>query len=161
MASAELILGVDPGSLRTGFGLIECNAGRIRHVTHGTIISNQKEPISNRLRDIACDLTTILEKYRPTKAAVEDIFLFNNPRSALVLGQARGAVLAVLGLQGLSIETLSPTRVKSLICGRGKAQKFQVAQIVAIELGIPVPKSQDSSDALAIALALAHDIKLK
>lgn len=125
-------------------------------MAHGTIVLDKQKNVAQRLADLAADLSTIVKKYRPTHAAVEDVFLFKNPRSALVLGQARGAVLAVLGMHGIEIEALSATKVKSLVTGRGKAQKFQVAEIVAMELGIELPTSKDSSDALAVALAHAH-----
>lgn len=153
---AHVILGIDPGSLKTGFGLISCLDGRMTHVAHGTIVLDKRKTIAERLADLAVDIATIIEKYRPHRAAVEDVFLFKNPRSALVLGQARGAVLAILGTHGIAIDTLSPTRVKSLTVGRGTAKKFQVAQLVALELGISPPTSEDASDALAIALACAH-----
>jgi crossover junction endodeoxyribonuclease RuvC len=125
-------------------------------MTHGTIVLDAKKSVAERLADLGRDMALIVEKYRPNRAAVEDIFLFKNPRSALILGQARGAVLAVLGIHGIAIDTLSPTKVKSLTAGRGKAQKFQVARIVALQLGILPPKSADASDALAVALACAH-----
>jgi crossover junction endodeoxyribonuclease RuvC len=151
--AGDIILGIDPGSLRTGFGLIRRFDGQLLHIAHGTIVLDNKKIIAERLKDLAHDLTTIITKYRPTQAVIEDVFLFNNPRSALVLGQARGAALAVLGLHGLVAHSLSPTRVKSLVAGRGRADKFQVAHLVSLELKIAIPESQDSSDALALALA--------
>jgi crossover junction endodeoxyribonuclease RuvC len=156
--SGEVILGIDPGSLRTGFGIIAHINGGITHIAHGTIVLNHHQEISYRLRDLASDLSSLIDKYGPTRAAVEDVFLFKNPRSALVLGQARGAVLAVLGLRGLSIQTFTPTKVKSLVCGQGRAKKFQVAQLVAHELGIPIPRGEDASDALALAIAYVHTL---
>lgn len=149
----EIILGIDPGSLRTGFGLVKRVDGRLVHIAHGTIVLDGKKNIAERLKDLAHDLTTIISRYRPTSAVIEDVFLFKNPRSALILGQARGASLAILGMHGITAASLSPTRVKSLVAGRGRADKFQVAHLVALELNIAVPQSQDSSDALALALA--------
>lgn len=149
----DIILGIDPGSLKTGFGLINYCRGRFVHVAHGTIVLNGKKNITERLKDLAHDLETILTKYKPTQAAIEDVFLFNNPRAALVLGQARGAALAMLGMHGVTVSSLSPTRVKSLVAGRGRADKFQIANLVALELNIAIPQSQDASDALALALA--------
>lgn len=156
----QLILGIDPGTLRTGFGVVErIGAQDLSHVAHGTIVLDAKKNISERLQDLALDLSQVIQKYRPTCAVVEDVFLYKNARSALVLGQARGAVIAVLGLHRVSMNTLSPTSVKSLITGRGRAQKFQVAHMVALNLNIAVPASIDASDALALALALGHKIK--
>lgn len=149
------ILGIDPGSLRCGFGVVARVDGGIAHIAHGTIILDPKKPVSERLRDLAVDMAHIIDKYAPTHAAVEDVFFFKNPRSALVLGQARGAVLASLGLRGVAVESLAPTAIKALIAGRGRAQKFQVAHMVSLQLGIAIPQSKDASDALAIALAYA------
>lgn len=149
-------MGVDPGSLRTGFGVVAHDGERAIHVAHGTIVLDSKKDIAGRLADLARDLTTLLEKYQPSSAVVEDVFFFKNARSALVLGQARGAALAVLGLHSISITSYNPTTVKSLIAGRGHALKFQVAALVALELAIPIPSSKDASDALALALAGAR-----
>lgn len=157
----ELILGIDPGSLRTGFGIIKKRESSICHVTHGTIILSREKDISLRLSELAKDLSALIEKHQPKIAVVEDVFFFKNPRSALVLGQARGAILAILGLHGVIVQTLTPTEVKLLVAGRGRAQKFQVAQLIALELGIVPPSSSDASDALALALAFACKAKTK
>ena len=156
---SSVIIGIDPGSLRTGFGVVAYDGTKLVHVTHGTIILDKTKSISDRLADLANDMTTLINKYQPTQAIVEDIFLFNNPRSALILGQARGAALAILGMKNIPTLTLSATRVKSLIAGRGRAQKFQVAQMVALELKVALSSSKDASDALAIALAGAYALE--
>jgi len=149
-----LILGIDPGSLRCGFGIIKKeNSGQIFHVSHGTIMLDAKRAVNARLQDLAQDLNTLINKYKPTCAVVEDVFVYKNPRSALVLGQARGVCMAVLGLHNISLSSLAPTAVKSLVAGHGRAQKFQVAHMVALQLNIQVPKSPDASDALALAYA--------
>lgn len=149
-----LILGVDPGTVRCGFGIIEKAAqGRLNHVTHGTIVLDAHKTMNERLSDLAHDLTTLVTQYQPSYGVVEDVFVFKNPRSALVLGQARGVALAVLGLRHISAQSLTPTAVKALVTGRGRAQKFQVAHMVALELNIEVPQSPDAADALALALA--------
>jgi crossover junction endodeoxyribonuclease RuvC len=154
MLERKIILGIDPGSLKTGFGVIsqDCS-GAVSHVAHGTIVLDSKKKLSERIADLAQDLCEVLDKYRPDYAVVEDVFFCKNARSALVLGQARGAALAILGLKKIPVEAISPTQVKSLVAGRGQALKFQVAHIVAIQLGIVVPNSEDASDALALALA--------
>lgn len=154
-----VVLGVDPGSLRTGYGLVRCGKGSIVHLAHGTIVLDKQKSVSERLADLAADLNTIIAKYQPSASAVEDVFLFKNPRSALILGQARGAVLAMLGMHGIKTETMSATKVKSLVTGRGQAQKFQVAEILALQLGIVAPSSKDASDALAVALAYALQLR--
>jgi crossover junction endodeoxyribonuclease RuvC len=149
------ILGIDPGSLRCGFGVIEKIAGtnKFSHITHGTIILDAKKKVHERLGDLAQDLSELIKKYQPEHAVVEDVFVFKNARSALVLGQARGAVIAMLGFYNIPVSSLLPTTVKLLTAGRGQAQKFQVAHMVALELDISIPQSPDASDALALALA--------
>lgn len=149
-------MGIDPGSLKTGFGLVQSRCGALSHVAHGTIVLDNKKIIAERIRDLSHDLSSIIKKYQPTVAVIEDVFLFNNPRSALVLGQARGAALAMLGLHNIYAHTLSPTRVKSLVAGRGRADKYQVAQLVALQLNIALPSSPDASDALALAVAQGY-----
>lgn len=150
------IFGVDPGTLRCGFGIIEkASCKKLSHLSHGTIVLDASKPINNRLQDLACDLSTLIEKYRPDCAVVEDVFFCKNARSALVLGQARGVVLAVLGLNHVPTFTLSASAAKALVSGSGRAQKFQVAHMVALQLNIEIPKSSDASDALSLALAQA------
>lgn len=151
----SVILGIDPGSLTTGFGLVRCTQSGIYHLAHGTAILAANKSLAERLGDLAHDLNTIIDQYSPERVAVEDIFVLKNARSALILGQARGAVLAVMGLRKIPVIALSPTAVKSRLTGNGRAKKFQVAHMVALRLGIPLPKSEDASDALALAIALA------
>lgn len=157
---SRVIIGIDPGSLRTGFGIVADHGDKIVHVAHGTIVLDKTMILSDRLADLAIDLATIIKKYQPDHAAVEDVFLFKNPRSALVLGQARGAAIAVFGMNKIKTTTFAPTKIKALVSGRGRAQKFQVAQMVALQLGIIMPTSKDAADALAIALACAYERKL-
>lgn len=147
------ILGIDPGSLRTGFGLVLVHGHTIKHISHGTIILNNKQSLAERLKFLAADLSELIKKYEPHQAVVEDVFFCKNPRSALILGQARGAVLAILGQNDIHVHSITPTAVKAHITGRGQANKFQIAQFVAMHLNISPPSSSDASDALAIALA--------
>jgi|SRR5579871_97432 len=155
-SDGHVILGLDPGSLRTGFGVLKRMGTDIIHLDHGTIVLSGKKMISDRLRELALDVSHLVATYKPHHAVVEDVFFFKNPHSALVLGQARGAILAVLGLNQIMVQTLSPTKVKSLVSGHGRAQKFQLARMVALELDIQEPTSEDASDALALALAYAR-----
>jgi crossover junction endodeoxyribonuclease RuvC len=153
----EIILGIDPGTIKTGFGLIEKREdGSISHISHGTVFLDGKLPLAERIRDLSGDLVQIIGKYQPNSAAIEEAFFYKNAKTALALGQARGAIMAVLGLHGLKIHSFTPTAVKLSITGSGKAQKFQVAHLVARILNISTPKHQDASDALALALAYAQ-----
>jgi len=150
----EIIIGIDPGSINTGFGIIKLNAdGSFFHISHGVISLKPKKILSERIKDLSHDLSFLLDKYKPNKAVVEDLFLFKNPRSAIILAQARGAVMAILGIHNIDVRSFTPTQVKSLISGRGRAQKFQVAQIISLELKISLPNKEDASDALSLALA--------
>lgn len=156
MRQEKIIIGIDPGSLRTGFAIIAVpSSGVPSHISHGTIVLDAHKKLSERLADLAQDLSVLIDKYQPDHAAVEDVFFCKNARSALILGQARGVALALLGLKAIPVEAFSPTQVKSMIAGRGRALKSQLAHIVALRLGIAVPQSEDASDALAIALAHA------
>jgi len=151
-----LILGIDPGTLRCGFGIIEkASCKKLSHVSHGTIVLDAHKPTNERLQDLASDLSIIIEKYQPDCAVIEDVFVCKNTRSALLLGQARGVALAVLGLRNIPTFSLSPAQAKSLVAGNGRAQKFQIAHLVALQLDIEIPKSPDASDALSLALAQA------
>lgn len=151
-----VILGIDPGSLRTGFGIVHVCGRRIVHVAHGTIMLDKQKQITERLGDLAHDMAALLQKYKPERAAVEDVFFAKHAHASLILGQARGAILAMLGLYHIKVQALSPTAIKSITAGHGRAQKFQVASMVALELNIPIPTHEDASDALAIALAEAR-----
>lgn len=158
LTKREVIIGIDPGSLKTGFGIVAICGPEIVHITHGTIMLDKAKPIAERLADLAHDMVALIQKYKPERAAVEDVFFAKNAHSSLILGQARGAVLAILGLYGISVQALAPSAIKSMVAGHGKAQKFQVARMVALELDIAIPSQEDASDALAIALTEARRV---
>lgn len=151
-----LFLGVDPGSLVTGFGVVrrEIN-GHIEHVAHGVIKLNAQKNPSERLMDLAVDMQKLLAHYSPEWAAIEEVFFCKNAQSALILGQARGVILGVLGLMQIPVVNIAPTEAKLLVTGRGRALKSQVAKMVSLRLNVPVPTHEDASDALGIALAAA------
>lgn len=147
-------MGIDPGTIKTGFGVVRLNADKsFTHVTHGVISLNAKNSVTERIGCLALDLDSLIKKYQPQRAVVEDVFLFKNARSALVLGQARGAIMAMFGVNNIPVQSYSASKVKSLIAGNGRAKKFQVSQMVALNLSINLPTYEDASDALALALA--------
>lgn len=152
------IIGIDPGSRKAGFGIIDLKeSGKtLHHVAHGVLYLDVEQDLSVRLKELAMRLSHIVQTYSPNKAALEEVFVNENPRSALILGQSRGAVLAVLGLAGLTVESLAPTRIKNAVTGTGRADKRQVGEMVRILLGLPKVPAQDASDALAVAIASAH-----
>ena len=160
-----VILGVDPGSHWLGWGVIEVgkSLGNMRHVASGTLQA-PKECLVNRLVYLAEQLEGLIETHAPEQAAVEDAFFAKNAQSALVLGQARGAVLVMLGRAGLSVHNYSATHVKQAIVGRGHADKLQVQHMVHLVLGMrpqgtacaTTTAHLDSSDALAVAICHAQ-----
>ena len=151
-----ILLGVDPGSLHTGFGLIDCSGRSPRLVDCGRISAPAGLAVAGRLLYLAEELATLLARERPVLAAVEKPFQGVNARSALVLAEARGALLLTLARAGVPIEEYAPAEVKSAITGNGRADKAQVARMVRLQLALgdrALPL--DASDALAVALCSA------
>ena len=156
-----LILGLDPGSRVTGFGLVREVSGTATLVEAGTIRCNQEEEAA-RLGHIHRELSRIIERHAPVEAAVEDVFTAKNARSALKLGQARGAALAACALAGLPVSGYPPTHVKKSLVGQGRAEKEQVAFMVAQVLGVRKPEwAKDASDALAVAVCHLNERRMR
>jgi crossover junction endodeoxyribonuclease RuvC len=151
-----LILGVDPGSLRTGYGAIDTDGRRHRLVDKGTLVPPRRRPLPERLRHIHDGLTRLIQRLQPDILAVEDLFHAANTRTALVLGHVRGVVLLAGAEAGLPVHEFSPATVKQQITGFGRADKRQVAFMVARILELPgAGEAGDAADALAVALCLA------
>ena len=150
------ILGIDPGSNVTGYGVVERGPGGIVHVAHGTIRTTARRPLEERLATILGEVGVAVAEYAPDRAVVERVFLSQNVRSALVLGQARGAVLAALGSAGIPVDELTPREVKKAVTGAGGAEKFQVQDMVKRLLGLPEVPPEDAADALAAAICRAQ-----
>lgn len=150
------ILGVDPGSQVTGYGVVERDGTSVRHVAHGTLRPPRTAGLGARLADIHAGLGEVVALHEPDLAVVEAAFVGKNPRSALALGQARGAALAVLGAAGLSIVEFSPREIKLAVVGTGTAQKRQVQLMVKKLLSLTAVPAEDAADALAAALCRAH-----
>ena len=148
-----LILGLDPGSLHTGFRVIECRAGSSRVVAGGRWSPPPKLAVADRLKFLAEGLEDLLHRTRPDFAAMEKPFHGVNSRSLIVLAEARGALLVTLAKAGLRIEEYSPAEVKSAVTGSGRAEKTQVARMVGLLLGVSTGAFPvDATDALAVAL---------
>jgi crossover junction endodeoxyribonuclease RuvC len=146
------ILGVDPGSLATGFGSIERTAGRFVHRRHGVLRPPASADLAVRLHHLHGALLAVVRDEAPDVVVVERVFLAANARSALVLGQARGAVLACLGQAGVRVAELSAREVKKSVTGTGAAGKAEVQHMVTRLLGLEAPPAVDAADALALAL---------
>lgn len=146
------ILGVDPGSHATGFGSIEGVAGRFVHRLHGVLRPPAVGTLADRLHYLHTELLAIARAEAPDAVVVERVFLAANPRSALILGQARGAILAGLGQAQVKVVELSARQVKKSVTGTGAAGKAQVQMMVARLLRLAEVPSPDAADALALAL---------
>lgn len=150
------IIGIDPGSRKTGYGIIDVDTQRIKHVAHGVLRLDVECDIAQRVSELAFKLKEMIEAYRPTHCALEDIFVSEGLRSALILGQARGAVLATMGLHNVPVQNFAPTKVKLALTGAGRSSKFQVSQIVQMLLKLDEKPAEDAGDALAIAICCAN-----
>lgn len=149
------ILGIDPGSRITGYGVVEHHSGRLRHIAHGTIVTGEGD-LAQRLRRIHDGLAAVIADTAPAAVAVEDIYVASNARSALKLGQARGVALLAGVLAGLPVFEYTAMQVKSAVVGYGRADKAQVQQMVKTLLALPAAAVTDASDALAVAICHGH-----
>lgn len=152
----RVILGVDPSMRGTGYGVIEAAKPNLVALAHGTISCPKDWPHSRCLAHISQTLRDVVRKFRPTVCAVEGLFFAQNLKTAIVMGEARGAALAVLGEAGLEIYEIAPRKVKQAIVGYGAAQKLAVAKMVQRMLQLAELPAADAADALALALAQAQ-----
>lgn len=150
------IIGIDPGSRITGYGIIVCRGSEIGFVTCGTIRMAKEPDFSRRLFMIFDGLSRVMDEHRPAAAAVEDLFVAHNPRSALKLGQARGAAVVAACRQQIPVFDYTPRKVKQTVAGYGQAEKSQVQEMVRVLLELSALPSSDAADALAVALCHAH-----
>jgi crossover junction endodeoxyribonuclease RuvC len=146
------VLGLDPGSVRTGWGVVEWAGGRPHGIAAGVIRVPETAPIAERLRRIHAGVCEVLALHKPDTVAVEDIFFARYPRAALMLGHARGVAVLAAAQAELSVTAYPPSVVKRALVGSGRADKQQVAQLVGAMLGWKDLPSVDATDALAIAL---------
>jgi len=147
-----LVLGVDPGSVTTGYGLIEKTKGRLILVHSGAISSPGTIPFYERIHEIYRSMTEIMNRYQPAEMAIEDVFFAKNVKSSLKLGHARGAALIAAVSCGIRIFEYSPLEIKKSVVGYGRAGKEQVQAMVKVILGLPEMLGSDTSDALATAI---------
>jgi crossover junction endodeoxyribonuclease RuvC len=148
-----IILGIDPGSAVTGFGIIETNANKLRMLDFGVIRTNRNHTLPSKLKTIYDGVAEVIETYKPDQMAVEDIFYSENVKTALVIGHARGvAILAAINRQ-IPVSEYSPREVKQSVVGNGAADKSQVGYMVKKILSLKgIPKPDDASDALGVAI---------
>lgn len=150
------IIGIDPGSTVTGYGIVEQLDRRLCHIASGRIVSPARMPFHGRLKNIYLELESVIVRHAPGVMAVEDLFLARNVKSALKLGHARGvAILAGLNAD-LIIAEYSPMEVKKALVGYGRAQKAQVQEMVRVLLNLGKPPESNTADALAVAVCHLH-----
>lgn len=156
------VLGVDPGSIKSGYGLVEQQGTQLVAVEYGVIRTTPKTPLAQRLLEISARLTEIIGQLAPDVIAVEDVFFAHNVKSALKLGQSRGAILLTAAQAQLSIAEYTPLEVKQSVVGYGRADKAQVQQMVKVLLHLKnIPRPDDAADALAIAICHHHSAKMQ
>lgn len=151
----SIILGVDPGSRKTGFGVIHCAGDKCEYLASG-VIRVEKYEFAQRLQNIFTSLQSIIEQYSPQIMVVEQVFLSNNASSALKLGQARGAAIVAGAHAGLDVHEYSARQIKQAVVGMGAANKEQVQHMVKHLLKLSATPQEDAADALAAALCHAH-----
>jgi len=149
--SELVVLGLDPGTRRFGWGVVRRNGTRLVHVAHG-VIALKEGPLATRLVEIERVLDEVVRLHGPTQAGVEGIFFHKDAQAAAKLGHARGVALLVCGRAEVEVFEYAPARVKRTVAAHGQAQKAQVAQMVRVILGLPSPPASDAADALAIAI---------
>ena len=155
------ILGIDPGSRKTGYGLIEHSNNKSRHLDSGFIRLNEKETLTERLLILSMELEKIIDRLNPNCGAIEKIFYAKNAQSALSLAHARGVILLKFSEKQLPIHEYQALKVKQTVVGAGRADKGQIKHMVKILLKINDSLQEDQADALAVALTHAHLWKAK
>ena len=152
-----IVLGIDPGTAMTGYGLVERTGSRLRAVDYGCLETPAGMPLPERLLLIQDGLIDLVETHRPDLVAVERLFFNKNVQTAFAVGQARGVALLTAARYGLPVHEYGPHEVKMAVTGHGRAEKVQVQRMVQVVLGLAVlPRPDDAADALAIAICLAH-----
>ena len=154
------ILGIDPGSRSTGYGVVESDRGTIRFIACGVIRTTTSMPFSYRLNQIFSGVNEVIQVHGPTEAAVEDVFLATNPGSALKLGQARGAAVVAVMQNNLEVADYSAKQIKQAVVGYGQAGKGQIQHMVRVLLGLNKSPSSDAADALAVAICHANQLRI-
>jgi crossover junction endodeoxyribonuclease RuvC len=160
IAETMRILGIDPGIARTGWAILEKEKGNVKALSYGCFETDKKLDTPSRLLLIYKKIISLIDKYSPNSLALEDLFFNNNAKTALLVGQARGVVILAASTQSIPVSVYTPLQVKIAVTGYGRAEKGQVGKMVKTILNLSeVPKLDDTSDALAVALAHAFSNK--
>jgi crossover junction endodeoxyribonuclease RuvC len=158
-----LVLGVDPGTATTGYGLVdEDAAGEAQLVGFGVILTEAKTPMPERLLKLHQELSALLAEYQPDAVAVEELFFGRNVTTAVTVGQARGVVMLAAAQAGLPVSEYKPAQVKQALVGYGGADKAQIQEMVRLMLGLnEIPRPDDAADAVAVAICHLHSARLR
>lgn len=155
-----IILGIDPGTATTGYGVIKKEGQKISMIEYGCILTPANTPLPERLEDISGQLVKIISEFKPEQVAVEELFFAANAKTAIAVGHARGVILLESKKAGLSVFEYTPLEVKMALTGYGRADKNQMQQMVKTLLSLKeIPKPDDAADALAIAMCHAQTYK--
>ncbi len=155
-----IILGVDPGTAITGYGVLQSDGDDLSVIDYGAIITPADWLMPRRLQHIYQELTALIAQHTPTDAAIEKLFFSKNVRTALSVGQARGVALLAAAQAGLTIHEYTPLQIKQAVVGYGRAEKQQIQQMVKMLLQLAaIPQPDDAADALAIAICHAHSAR--
>lgn len=158
MAEAIRILGIDPGSRATGFGIVEQSGFDLNFVACGVVHSTPTLSMSERLKEIYQGIRAVINRHNPHYAAIEQVFVARNPNSAIKLGQTRGVLMLAISQASLPLQEFSPKAVKQAVVGYGQAGKEQIQQAVRALLQLSSAPSSDAADALAIAMCCANHL---
>jgi crossover junction endodeoxyribonuclease RuvC len=157
-----IILGVDPGTAITGYGILESDGDDLAMIDYGAITTPADWLMPRRLRHIYAELSALIAKHQPTDAVVEKLFFSKNVRTALSVGQARGVALLAAAQADLTIHEYTPLQIKQAVVGYGRAEKQQIQQMVKMLLQLDfVPQPDDAADALAVAICHAHSARFE
>jgi crossover junction endodeoxyribonuclease RuvC len=153
MSVRMIVLGIDPGTASTGYGVVQSSGSRLEALAGGVIQTSPGAPLERRLADIYARVGEVLETYGPEAVAIEELYFGANARTAFAVGQARGVILLAAGQRGVPSRSSTPQQVKGAVCGHGRAGKDQVGRMVARLLGLADPPAPDhAADALAVAI---------
>jgi crossover junction endodeoxyribonuclease RuvC len=148
-----IVLGIDPGTASTGYGVVQSRGSRLHAIDEGVIETRAGIPLERRLADIHARIGELLDRHAPDAMAIEELYFGANVRTAFAVGQARGVVLLAAGQRGIPSQSYTPQQVKAAVCGHGRAEKDQVGRMVARLLSLSAPPTPDhASDALAVAI---------
>jgi len=156
-----IVLGIDPGTANTGYGVVARRGGRLVALDGGVIETPAGAPVERRLATIYARVEELLDEHAPVCVALEELYFGANTRSAFAVGQARGVIMLAAGRRGLACASYTPQQVKGAVCGTGRAAKDQVGRMVQALLALPeVPRPDHAADALAVAVCHANQVVL-